>query len=92
MSMSLLFTQENNIKEETLGISSSSTSREDHKVRHKSRHMMNMTPKAQGPKHEAVKLQGPKLKMLKLVRQGALSKPWRIRCQGPTCIREQVSN
>jgi hypothetical protein len=39
-----LFTQEINVKEETLGISSSSTSREDHEARHKSRHTMNMTP------------------------------------------------
>jgi hypothetical protein len=30
--------------------------------------------------------------MLKLVRQGALSKPLRRRRQGPTCIREQVNN
>jgi hypothetical protein len=30
--------------------------------------------------------------MLKLARQGALSKPWRRRRQGPTCIREQVNN
>jgi hypothetical protein len=30
--------------------------------------------------------------MLKLVRQGALSKPWRRQRQGPTCIREQVNN
>jgi hypothetical protein len=48
--------------------------------------------RAQGPKHEAVKLQGPRQKMLKLARQGALSKPWRRRRQGPTCIREQVNN
>jgi hypothetical protein len=41
---SLLFTQENNVKEETFGISSSNTSREDHKAWHKSRHMMNTTP------------------------------------------------
>jgi hypothetical protein len=34
----------NNIKEETFGISSSSTSREDREARHKSRHAMNMTP------------------------------------------------
>jgi hypothetical protein len=47
---------------------------------------------AQAPKHEAGKLQGPELKMLKLARQGALSKPWRRRRQGPTCIREQVNN
>jgi hypothetical protein len=40
----LFFTQEINIKEETFGISSSSTSREDHEARHKSRHAMNMTP------------------------------------------------
>jgi hypothetical protein len=40
----LLFTQEINVKEETFGISSSSTSREDHEARHKSRHAMNMTP------------------------------------------------
>jgi hypothetical protein len=48
--------------------------------------------RAQGPKHEAVKLQGLGQKMLKLARQGALSKPWRRRRQGPTCIREQVNN
>jgi hypothetical protein len=47
---------------------------------------------AQGPKHEARKLQGPRQKMLKLARQGALSKPWRRWRQGPTCIREQVNN
>jgi hypothetical protein len=39
-----LFTQEINVKEETFGISSSSTSRKDHEARHKSRHAMNMTP------------------------------------------------
>jgi hypothetical protein len=39
-----LYTQEINIKEETFGISSSSTSREDHEAHHKSRHVMNMTP------------------------------------------------
>jgi hypothetical protein len=39
-----LFTQEINVKEETFGISSSSTSRENHEARHKSRHAMNMTP------------------------------------------------
>jgi hypothetical protein len=38
-----LFTQEINVEEETFGISSSSTSREDHEARHKSRHAMNMT-------------------------------------------------
>jgi hypothetical protein len=48
--------------------------------------------RAQGPKHEAGKLQGPGKKMLKLARQKALSKPWRRRRQGPTCIREQVKN
>jgi hypothetical protein len=47
---------------------------------------------AQGPKHEAVKLQGSKQKMLMLARQGDLSKSWRRRHQGPTCIREQVNN
>jgi hypothetical protein len=36
--------QEINIKDETFGISSSSTSREDHEAHHKSRHVMNMTP------------------------------------------------
>jgi hypothetical protein len=44
---------------------------------------------AQGLKHEAGKLQGPGQKILKLARQWALSKPWRRRRQGPTCIREQ---
>jgi hypothetical protein len=39
-----LFTQEINVKEETFGISSSSTSREDLEARHKSRHKVNMTP------------------------------------------------
>jgi hypothetical protein len=39
-----LFTQEINVKEETFGISSSSTSREDHEARHKSRHEVNKTP------------------------------------------------
>jgi hypothetical protein len=39
-----LFTQKINIKEETFGKSSSSTSREDHEACHKSRHVMNMTP------------------------------------------------
>jgi hypothetical protein len=47
---------------------------------------------AQGPKHEAVKLEEPEQKMLKLVQQGALSKPLRRQRQGPTCIREQVNN
>jgi hypothetical protein len=45
---SLLFIQENNVKEETFGISSSITSREDHEARHKSRSLMNMTPKGLG--------------------------------------------
>jgi hypothetical protein len=40
----MLFTQEINVKEETFGISSSSTSKGDHEARHKSRHAMNMTP------------------------------------------------
>jgi hypothetical protein len=46
-----LFTQEINVKEETFGISSSSTSREDHETHHKSRHTMNMTPN--NPRTEA---------------------------------------
>jgi hypothetical protein len=46
-----LFTQEINVKEETFGISSSSTSREDQEARHKSRHVMNMTPN--NPRTEA---------------------------------------
>jgi hypothetical protein len=36
--------QEINIKEETFGISSSRTSREDDEAHHKSRHAMNMAP------------------------------------------------
>jgi hypothetical protein len=43
-----LFTQEINVKEETFGISSSSTLEEDHEARHNSRHMMNMTPNDTG--------------------------------------------
>jgi hypothetical protein len=46
-----LFTQEFNVKEETFGISSSSTSREDHEARHKSRHEVNKTPN--NPRTEA---------------------------------------
>jgi hypothetical protein len=42
--------QETNVKEETFGISLSSISREDHEARHKSRNMMNMTPKGPGTK------------------------------------------
>jgi hypothetical protein len=53
-----LFTQEINIKEETLGISSSSTSREDHEARHKSRHLMNMTPKGPGTEARSRKTPG----------------------------------
>jgi hypothetical protein len=39
-----MFTQEINVKEETFGISSSSTLEENHETRHKSRNVMNMTP------------------------------------------------
>jgi hypothetical protein len=39
-----LFTQEIYAKEETFGISSSSTLEEDHEARQELRHMMNMTP------------------------------------------------
>jgi hypothetical protein len=39
-----LFTQEIYAKEETFGISSPSTSEEDHEARQESRHMTNMTP------------------------------------------------
>jgi hypothetical protein len=47
----LLFTRENNVKEETFGISSSITSKEDHEARHKSRHEVNKTPN--NPRTEA---------------------------------------
>jgi hypothetical protein len=36
------------LKGETFGISSSSTSRDDYEARHKSRHIVNMTPKGPG--------------------------------------------
>jgi hypothetical protein len=39
-----LFTQEIYAKEETFGICSPRTSREGHEARHKSRHVINMTP------------------------------------------------
>jgi hypothetical protein len=39
-----LFTQEINVKEEAFELSLSSTSREDHEARHKSRHEVTMTP------------------------------------------------
>jgi hypothetical protein len=54
----LLFTQEINIKEETFGISSSSTSREDHEARHKSRHEVNKTPNNARIEAQHAKLQG----------------------------------
>jgi hypothetical protein len=41
---SLLFTQKIYAKEETFGISSSSTLEEDHEAQQESRHAMNMTP------------------------------------------------
>jgi hypothetical protein len=46
-----LFTQEINVKEETFGISSLNTSREDHEARHKSRYEVNKTPN--NPRTEA---------------------------------------
>jgi hypothetical protein len=46
-----LFTQEINIKEETFGFSSSSTSREDHEALHKSTHEVNKIPN--NPRTEA---------------------------------------
>jgi hypothetical protein len=46
-----LFTQEINVKEETFGIGSSSTSREDHEARHKLRHEVKKTPN--NPRTEA---------------------------------------
>jgi hypothetical protein len=46
-----LFTQEINVKDETFGISSSSTSRKYHEARHKSRHEVNKTPN--NPRTEA---------------------------------------
>jgi hypothetical protein len=46
-----LFTQEINVKEKAFGISSSSTSREDHEAHHKSRHEVNKTPN--NPRTEA---------------------------------------
>jgi hypothetical protein len=54
----LLFTQEIDIKEETFGISSSSTSREDHEARHKSRHEVNMTPNNPSTKESTRKTPG----------------------------------
>jgi hypothetical protein len=50
--------QENNIKEETFGISSTSTSREDHEARNKSRHMMNTTPNGPGTEASTCKTPG----------------------------------
>jgi hypothetical protein len=47
----VVYTQEINVKGETFGISSSSTSREDHEARHKSRHEVNKTPN--NPRTEA---------------------------------------
>jgi hypothetical protein len=50
--------QEINVKEETFGISSSSTSREDHEARHKSRHEVNMTPNNPRTKASTLKTRG----------------------------------
>jgi hypothetical protein len=49
----------------------------DNEAQHKSRLEVNMTPITQGPKHEAIKLQGLEQKMQELVRQVPLSKPRR---------------
>jgi hypothetical protein len=57
-----LFTQEINVREETFGISSSSTSKEDHEARHKSRHEVNKTPK--NPRTEASTHKNPGTWML----------------------------
>jgi hypothetical protein len=43
--------QEINVKEETFGVSSLSTSKEDNEARHKSRHEVNKTPN--NPRTEA---------------------------------------
>jgi hypothetical protein len=58
--------QEINVKEETFGISLSSTSREDYEARRKSRHAMNMTQMTRGPKHQRASLQGLNQKTAKL--------------------------
>jgi hypothetical protein len=50
--------QEINVKEETFGISSSSTSREDHEARHKSRHEVNKTPNNTRTEAPTCKTQG----------------------------------
>jgi hypothetical protein len=42
--LEFIISQENNVKEETFGVSSSSTSRGDHEACHKSRHEGNKTP------------------------------------------------
>jgi hypothetical protein len=58
----LFFTQEINVREETFGISSSSTSKEDHEARHKTRHEVNTTPN--NPRTEASTCKTPGTWML----------------------------
>jgi hypothetical protein len=79
---SLLFTQEINVKEETFGISSSSTSREDHEARHKSRHAMNMTPNDPRTEVSTCKSSGT---------QPENSEAWIARIQALT-VKEMTSN
>ena len=53
-----MFTQEIYAKEETFGISSSSTLEEDHEARQESRHAMNMTPNDSRTKASTCKSSG----------------------------------
>jgi hypothetical protein len=70
-----LFTQEINVKEESFGISSPSTSREDHEARHKSRHAMNMTPNDLRTEASTASVQRLNQKIAKLAWQGFKPKP-----------------
>jgi hypothetical protein len=53
---------------------------------------MNMTPNGLGTEAWSQKTPGIWTEDAEAWWQGALSKAWRRRCQGPTCIREQVNN
>jgi hypothetical protein len=76
-----LFTQEIYAKEETFGISSSSTLEEDHEGRQESRHAMNMTPNDPRTEASTCKSSGT---------QPANSEAWIARIQALT-MKETMS-
>jgi hypothetical protein len=75
-----LFTQEIYAKEETFGITSSSTLEEDHEAQQESRHVMNMTP---DPRTEASTCKSPRT-------QPENNEDWIVRFQA-LAVKEMTS-